>query len=138
MALKLSVAVRDAQNDAIETTVSTAPKLRLLSGAVEANCAATETGTLLCEITLPSDWLGASSGGVKSKGGTWSGTGAAGAGAGTNVGHFRIVDTAGTTVHLQGTVTVTAGGGDLTMDNINVAQDQAVTVNTFGLTAGNA
>lgn len=138
MALQLSVAVRDAQNNAIETVVSTAPKLYLLSGAVEANCAAADTGTICAILDLPSDWLGDSSAGVKSKAGTWSGVGHANAGAGTDVGHFRIKDSTGTTVHLQGTVTVTGGGGDMTMDNVSVAQDQAVTVNTFGLTAGNA
>lgn len=138
MALKLSEAVRDAQNNAIETTVSTAPKLYLLSGAVEANCAAADTGTICAILDLPSDWLGASAAGVKSKAGTWSGVGHANAGAGTSVGHFRVKDTAGTTVHIQGTVTVTGGGGDMTMDNVSVATDQAATVNTFALTAGNA
>ena len=138
MSLQLSEAVRDAQNNAIETTVSTAPKLRLYSGAQPANCAAAASGTLCAELTLPSDWLGVSSAGVKSKAGTWSGVGHANAGAGTDVAHFRIVDTAGTTCHLQGSVTITGSGGDMTMDNVNVATDQAVTVNTFGLTAGNA
>jgi len=138
MALQLSVAVRDAQNDSIETTISTAPKLYLLSGAVEANCAAADTGTICAILDLPSDWLGASSAGVKSKAGTWAGVGHANAGAGTNVGHFRVKNTAGTTVHIQGTVTVTGGGGDMTMDNVSVATDQAITVNTFALTAGNA
>jgi hypothetical protein len=138
MALKLSEAVRDAQNNAIETTISTTPKLYLLSGAVEANCAAADTGTICAILDLPSDWLGNSSAGVKSKAGTWAGVGLANAGTGTDVGHFRIKDAAGTTVHMQGTVTVTAGGGDMTMDNISVATGQAVTVNTFALTAGNA
>jgi hypothetical protein len=138
MALQLSESVRDAQNNAIETTISTLPKLYLLSGAVEANCAAADTGTICAILDLPSDWLGVSSAGVKSKAGTWSGVGHANAGAGTDVGHFRVKDTAGTTVHIQGTVTVTAGGGDMTMDNVSVATDQAVTVNTFALTAGNA
>jgi hypothetical protein len=138
MALQLSESVRDAQNNAIETTVSTAPKLYLLSGAVEANCAAADTGTICAILDLPSDWLGNSSAGVKSKAGTWSGVGHANAGAGTAVGHFRVKDTAGTNVHIQGTVTVTAGGGDMEMDNVSVATDQAVTVNTFALTAGNA
>ena len=138
MALKLSEAVRDAQNNAIETTISTAPKLYLLSGAVEANCAAADTGTICAILDLPSDWLGASSAGVKSKAGTWSGVGHANAGAGTDVGHFRVTDAAGTTCHLQGSVTITGSGGDMTMDNVNVATDQAVTINSFALTAGNA
>jgi len=88
----------------------------------------------LCEIALPADWLAASVGGVKAKSGTWQGNGVAAG----NVGHFRVKDSAGTTTYIQGTVTATGGGGDMTMDNVNVAVDQQVTVNTFQLTAGNA
>jgi hypothetical protein len=89
---------------------------------------------MLCELTLPSDWMAAASSGTKAKSGTWSGTGAA---AGT-IAHFRIKDSAGTTCHVQGTVTATGGGGDMTVDNAVIAVSQAVTVNTFTLTAGNS
>ena len=134
MSLQYSGAVRDAQLDAVETVVGTSPKLQLRTGAPPADCAAADSGTLLCEITLPSDWMAAASGGSKAKSGTWTGTGAAAG----NAGHFRVKNTAGSTTHAQGTVTATGGGGDMTMDNINIAVSQAVTVNTFTLTAGNA
>jgi hypothetical protein len=39
---------------------------------------------------------------------------------------------------MQGTVTISGGGGDMTLDNPNIAQNQVVTVNTFSVTAGNA
>jgi hypothetical protein len=42
------------------------------------------------------------------------------------------------TCHIQGTVTVTGGGGDLTLDNTSIASAQTVVINTFTLTAGNA
>lgn len=134
MTLQYSGAVRDAQLDAVETVVGTSPKLQLRTGAPPADCAAADSGTLLCEITLPSDWMAAASGGSKAKSGTWTGTGAAAG----NAGHFRVKNSAGSTTHAQGTVTATGGGGDMTMDNINIALSQAVTVNTFTLTAGNA
>lgn len=134
MAVQLSVAVRNARLDAIETTVSTAPKLQIRTGAQPANCAAADSGTLLCEMTLPSDWAAAASSGTKAKSGTWSGTGVA---AGTAA-HFRLKDSAGTTCHMQGSVTITGGGGDMTVDNTSIAVDQAVTVNTWTLTDGNA
>lgn len=134
MSLQYSGAVRDAQLDAVETVVGTGPKLQIRTGAPPANCAAADSGTLLCEITLPSDWMAAASGGSKAKSGTWSGTGAAAGSAG----HFRVKDSAGSTCHAQGTVTATGGGGDMTMDNIVIAVAQAVTVNTFTLSAGNA
>lgn len=138
MTMQYSVAVRNARLDSVESTISTAPKLQLRSGAPPANCAAADSGTMLCEITLPSDWMAAASSGSKSKSGTWSGTGDAGAGAGTDAGHFRIKDSAGTTTHIQGTVTDTGGGGDMTLDNANIASGQAVAVNTFTLTGSNA
>ena len=134
MTIQYSVAVRNAQLDAVESTAGTTAKLQLRTGAQPATCATTASGTLLCEMTLPSDWLGAAASGVKSKAGTWSGTGAA---AGT-VAHFRIVDNAGTTCHMQGSVTATGGGGDVTVDNTSIAVSQVVTANTFAITAGNA
>lgn len=138
MTIQLSVAVRNARLDAIETAVGASPKLRLYSGAPPANCAAARTGTLICEISLPADWAANASAGTKAQAGTWAGTGAAAAGAGTAVGHFALMDSAGTTCHQQGTVTVTGGGGDLTLDNVNVAQNQAVNITSWSLTDANA
>jgi hypothetical protein len=133
MTIQTSVAVRNAANDARETAIGTSPKLQLRTGAQPANCAAADSGTLLAELSLPSDWLGASASGAKALAGTWSGTAIA---AGTAA-HFRIKDTAGTTCHMQGTVTATGGGGDATMDNTTLANAQAVSVNTFTMTEGN-
>jgi hypothetical protein len=138
MTIQLSVAVRNARLDAIETAVGVSPKLRLYSGAQPTNCAAARTGTLICEIALPSDWAASASAGVKAQSGTWSGTGAAAASTGTAVGHFALMDSAGTTCHQQGSVTVTGGGGDLTLDNVSVAQNQAVNITSWTLTDANA
>jgi hypothetical protein len=134
MSLQYSVALRNNQLDQVEVTLGASAKLRLLTGAPPANCAAAQTGALLCEIALPADWMTNAASGVKTKSGTWAGTGAA---AGT-VAHFRVVDNAGTTCHMQGTVTITGGGGDMTVDNTSIAVSQNVTVNTFTLGAGNA
>jgi hypothetical protein len=134
MAIQLSVAARNARADTFETTVGTAPKLQIRSGAQPANCATAASGTLLAEIALPSDWMAAASGGVKAKSGTWS---VAAVAAGTAA-HFRIVDTAGTTCHMQGSVTATGGGGDMEIDNTNIAVAQVVTVTTFSTTEANA
>ena len=134
MAVQLSVAARNARLDAIETTVGASAKLQIRSGAQPATAATAASGTLLCEIALPSDYMAAASAGSKAKSGTWSGTGAA---AGT-AGHFRVVDTAGTTCHIQGSITATGGGGDMTLDNTSIASGQTVTVNTFTLSDANA
>lgn len=134
MALQFSVAVRNARLDSIETTISTSPKLQIRTGAAPADCATAASGTLLCEITLPSDWLAAASSGSKAKSGTWSNTASA---AGT-AGHFRIVDSGGSTCHMQGSVTATGGGGDMTVDNTSIANGQTVTVSTFSVSDANA
>jgi hypothetical protein len=136
--LQFSGLLRDNRLDQFEVTLAASPKLRIMSGAMPANCAAADTGTLLCEMTLPSDFMNASSGGIKTKLGTWSGTGDAGAGVGTNAGYFRIKNAAGTVTHCQGDVTATGGGGAMTIDNISIASGQTVTVSTFTITDGNA
>ena len=134
MTIQYSTTLRNNQLDQVESTVGTSAKLQLRSGSPPANCAAADSGTLLAELTLPSDWMAAAASGSKAKSGTWSGTGSAGG----NIGHFRIKDSGGSTCHLQGTVTATGGGGDMTVDNVSIANGQAITVNSFTLTAGNA
>ncbi len=134
MALKYSTSVRNAQLDAIETTISTAPLLQIWSGAVPANCAAVPAGTKLAEFALPSDWLLAADSGSKAKNGTWSGS----ASADGTAAFFRITDSAGTTCHMQGTVSASGGGGDAIIDNTSIANGQTVTVSSFSIAAGNA
>jgi hypothetical protein len=134
MTVQYSTTLRDNQQNQIESTIGTTPKFQVRSGAQPANCAASDSGSLLCEMTLPSDWLTASSLGVVTKNGTWNGTGAADGVAG----HFRIKDSAGTTCHIQGSITESGGGGDAIIDNINVGSGQTVTVTTFQSTRGNA
>jgi hypothetical protein len=86
-------------------------------------------------MTLPSDWLAAAASGSKAKSGSWQDSSADATG---TAGHFRIYDSTGTTCHLQGTVTATGGGGDLTLDNISIASGQSITINTFSISAANA
>ena len=138
MAIQLSVTLRNNRLDQTESTVGTSAKLQIRSGSAPANCAAADTGTLLAEMTLPSDWMAAAASGSKSKSGTWTTSGEAGAGGGTTAGHFRIKDNAGTTTHIQGTVTATGGGGDMTLDVNSIASGQTVTVSSFTLTDANA
>ena len=138
MPIQYSVTLRNNQLDQVESTVGTSARLRLYTGSPPANCAAAATGTLLLDMTLPSDWMANAASGSKAKSGTWTGTGTAGAGTGLAAGYFRVWDSSVTTCHIQGTVSVTGGGGDMTLDNTSIAQNQTVTVNTFTLNAGNA
>lgn len=135
MSLQYSVPVRNAKLDAVETAIGTVPIMELRSGSAPADCATAPSGTLLAQAALPSDWLAAASAGSKAKSGTWTLTGLT---SGT-IGHFRIYDSGSpSTCHVQGSVTATGGGGDMTVDNTSIAAAQVVTVNSFTLTAGNA
>jgi hypothetical protein len=133
MAFQFSVAARNAALDAIETAAGTAPTLTIRTGAVPANCAAARTGTVLATLDLPSDWLTAASSGSKALSGTWQDVAADAAG---TAAHFSIDQ--GATCHIQGTVTATGGGGDMTIDNTSLATGQQVTITSFNLTAGGA
>ncbi len=135
MALQLSVAVRNARLDAIETVVGTAPVIKYFTGAPPANCAAANQGTELRSFSLPSDWLAAAASGSKAKSGTWSDSSVGTAG---TIGHFRIYASDGTTCGMQGTVTATGGGGDMTVDNVVIAVSQLLTITGFSLTDANA
>jgi hypothetical protein len=135
MALQYSVAVRNARLDTVESTTGTSAILKIRSGAAPANCAAADSGTVLATVNLPSDWMAAASSGTKAMSGTWSDSSADNTG---TAAHFRIYDNAGTTCHIQGTVTATGGGGDMTVDNTSFASGQSFSVTTFTLTAGNA
>lgn len=135
MALKFSVAVRNARLDAIEANIGASAVLKIRSGAAPTNITDADSGTVLATINLPSDWMSAAASGSKAMTGTWSDASADAAG---TAGHFRIYASDGTTQHMQGSVTATGGGGDMTLDNTNIAAAQAVNITSFSLTEGNA
>lgn len=135
MAVQLSTAVRNAKLDAIETTAGVSAILKIRTGAAPANCAAADSGTVLATINLPADWMAAASGGTKAKSGTWSDTSADATGV---AGYFRLYASDGVTCHMQGTVTASGGGGDMTLDNVNITAGGSVTVTAFTWTEGNS
>lgn len=134
MTLQFSTNVRNAMLDAVEVQTGTSAIIKIRTGAPPANCATADSGTVLATLNLPSDWMAAASGGSKSKSGTWEDTAADAAG---TAGHFRLYASDGSTCCAQGTVTITGGGGDMTLDNTSLAVGQQVTVTGFTLTAGN-
>ena len=135
MALQYSTAVRNAELDALETAIGVSAVLKIRTGAPPATVATADSGTVLATMTLPSDWLAAASSGAKAKSGTWQDTSADATG---TAAHFRIYASDGTTAHIQGTVTATGGGGDLTLDNTSIASGQSVTISSFSITAANS
>lgn len=128
--MQFATAVRNARLDQIETTIGTAPKLRIFSGSAPgvANAA---TGTLLSTITLPTDWLASATGGTKSLAGTWQDSSAAASG---TPGYFRILDSTGTTSYLEGSAGV--GSGELNFST-TISLGGVVSVTSFVITDGN-
>lgn len=135
MVLQLSTAVRNARLDAIEATIGASAILRIRTGAPPANVAAASTGTVLAALNLPANWMQDAAAGVKALLGTWQDTAADASG---TAGHFEVVANDGTTRHMQGTVTASLGGGDLTLDNVAIVSGQTVTVTSFSFTDANA
>lgn len=135
MAVQLSTTVRNARLDTVESTIGTSPVMTIRTGAQPATCATANSGTVLATITLPSDWMAAASGGAKALSGTWSDSSADNSG---TAAHFRIHDSSATTCHMQGTVTATGGGGDMTIDNTSITSGQVVTVTAFTTTDANS
>lgn len=135
MAFQFSTTARNAALDAIETAIGASAVLKIRSGSAPADCGTADSGTVLATLNLPSDWLAAASSGSKSKSGTWEDASADATG---TAAHFRIYATDGTTVHMQGTITATGGGGDMTLDNTSIASGQQVTITSFTLSAGGA
>lgn len=135
MAVNLSVAVRNAKLDAMETAVGTSAILKIRTGAKPANCAAADTGTVIATLNLPADYMAAASGGTKAKSGTWEDLTADAAGVAA---HWRLYASDGVTCHWQGTCSITGGGGDMELDNDNIAPNQQVTITSWTFTEGNA
>lgn len=135
MALQLSIASRNAILDALEVAIGTSPVLKIRTGAQPATCATADSGTVLASLTLPSDWLSAASGGTKGMSGSWADASADASG---TAAHFRLYASDGTTCHLQGNVTLTGAGGDITMDSVTVTAAQSLTITSFTLAASNS
>jgi len=134
MTIQFSIAVQNARNDAIETVIGASAVLKIRTGAQPATCAHMDTGTVLCAINLPSDWMADSVDGIKSKLGVWKQTSASASG---EAGHFRVYDSTATVCGMQGSITVTGGGGDIELSDINIVAFGVVTIVTCNFGDGN-
>lgn len=135
MALQFSTTLRNALLDTIESTIGTSAQLKIRSGSAPATVATADSGTVLATIVCPSDWMAAASSGTKAKSGTWTDSSADNTG---TAAHFRLYASDGTTCHMQGTVTATGGGGDMTVDSTSFTSGQSFTITTFTITAPGA
>lgn len=135
MAFQLSVDVRNATLNAIETAIGPSPILTINSGTVPADCGTANTGSVLATVVLPADWFNDAASGSITLQGTWQDLSADASG---TAGYFRMHDAAGTVCHMQGTITATGAGGDMQLDNTNIALGQQINITAFTITAGGA
>ena len=132
MAIQLGTGVRNAMVNSMETYTGTAPVLLIFTGSAPADCQASTSGTLLVNMTLPSDYIGAASAGTASKSGTWQGT----AGAAGTSGHYRMYNNGTATCVEQGSAGT--GSVDMVLDNNSIASGQTVTITSWTRSVGNA
>jgi hypothetical protein len=129
VAITLNTTLKNTLLDGLDTTFNSGTLTIYTGTPPGAGNAA--TGTVLVTITLPADAFNAASGGTKTNAGTWQDLSADASG---TAGYFRMV---GGSNILEGTVTATSGGGDLTLDNITIVAGQQVTVTSFTLSSTN-
>lgn len=132
MTVQWSTTLRNGILDAFETVIGSSPVLKIRTGAQPANCAAADSGTVLATLSLPADWMAAAASGSKAMSGTWSDSSADNTG---TAAHYRLYATDGTTCHEQGSVTVTGGGGDMTVDSTSFTSGSPFTVTAYTKTA---
>lgn len=135
MAFQLSMLARNNILDGLETFIGTSAVLKIRTGAPPATCDTADSGTVLATLSLPSDWMAVAANGTKAKSGTWEDASADDTG---TAAHWRIYASDGTTCHMQGTITATGGGGDMTLTTTSITSGQPITITGFTLTAPGA
>lgn len=129
MATLRNTAFRESAAQAIGTLFPQNSTIVIYTGT-EPGVNSAPTGTVLVTFTLgPTPWAsGGADGQITLAGVPLSATASA---AGT-AGYFRIRNV-GVTDWMQGTVTATGGGGDMTIDNVVIANGQTVNLTGFTL-----
>lgn len=134
MAVKLSTAARNAQLDAIATSIGSAGKLRIYTGTRPTNVGTAISGqTLLAELTLNTTVAAAASGGVLTFNAITQDSAADSTG---TAAWFRIFQADGTTAVIDGDVGTS--GSDMNLNTTSIAAGGPVQITNFTITAANA
>lgn len=131
--LKYSTALRNAQCDAITTTVGGSAVLRIYDGTQPAGPGTAITSqVLLAELTCNATFAPSASGGVLTLNAITNDSSANATGTAS---WFRLL-TSGATAHVDGTVGTS--GCDLNINSTSIVSGAAVAVTSATITAGNA
>lgn len=132
MAIAIVAGARNAAVDGVVDLAdagAAAAHLKIYSGSQNADPSVDPVGTLLVNYTLSDPAFGAAASGSAALSGTPKSTTASAAG---TAGCFVLEDSNGANV-LQGSVTATGGGGDLTLDNTSIASGQTVNITSLNV-----
>ncbi len=135
MTIQLSVAARDDRLQAFVTSIGASPVLKFFTGTQPADCATANSGTAVVSVTLSASFAGTPSAGTcdftdfpQSVTCIASGTAA----------HFRLYQNDGTTCMMQGEVTLVGGGGNMTVNVVNMLSGNNYNVSSFTIGDNNA
>lgn len=135
MATQFRTTERNAWLDAVTSAIGSSGLLRIYAGTPPANVAAAlSSNTLLATCPLSSVFAPAASGGVLTANAITSDSSADATGTAT---FFRLLTSGGTAI-VQGTVTATGGGGDLTFSSTSFTAGLTINITSFTLTAPGA
>ena len=136
MALKFPAAFRTTRANTHTTRAGNGALLRIYDGTRPADAdTAVGAQVLLAELTCGSPFAGAAASGVLTAHAITQDSSAHASGTAT---WFRLVDSAGTTTVLDGSVTATGGGGDLQLVTTTITASQPVQITSFVLTEAGA
>jgi hypothetical protein len=131
--IQLGVALRTARASANETTIGPLPTVEIRTGPQPSTNEVADSGTLLATFALASDWATQDAGVLTFSNIPVNTTSVAGG----TASHYRLKG-AGGTCHMQGSVTITGGGGDMTIDNAVISPNQTIQITGWTIAEGNA
>lgn len=129
MTIRISTGLRNQLANSVGGSFDS-DTLEIRVGTQPASADDTVSGSLLVQMTLPADAFGAANAGAIQKNGTWQDTSANDTGI---AGWFRLKN-GDDTLRIDGSVTVTGGGGNLTLNSISIVAGGTVTVTSFSIT----
>jgi len=133
MTTRIGVSARNAAATAIATLLdggAAAGKIEIRTGSQPATPATAASGTLLATLTLTDPAFGAASTGVVTAATI---TGDSSADATGTAGWFRAMDSNNVAI-IDGSVTATGGGGDLTLNSVSIVAGGTVNVTSWTIT----
>jgi hypothetical protein len=141
MSQQYSVTLRNALLEVFTAQYGNTPHIEIWSGAIPASVATASSGTKLAKFDIAGNvgtYDTAAASGVKEILKASSLPLATTGLANGTAGYYRVFKSDDTTCVEQGTVTATGGGGDATIDSLNITLAQPVQITGFNKTAPGA